>query len=82
MIALSLCTLALAAQQPSINRKLPIQQYLLSSHYLPPRSLRALPRPLGRRGDEDGDALVVSCAPVAGRARTCVLRGGCVALSL
>ena len=33
------------------------------------RPLRAPPRPLGRRGDEDGDALVVARAPVAERPR-------------
>ena len=36
------------------------------------RPLRAPPRPLGRRGDEDGDALVVARAPVAERARPLV----------
>ena len=36
------------------------------------RPLRAPPCPLGRRGDEDGDALVVAHAPVAERARPLV----------
>ena len=36
------------------------------------RPLRAPPRPLGRRGDEDGDALVVARTSVAERPRPLV----------